>query len=105
MYHCHTDYSLLDSATKPQEYVDLAVKYGQKALSIAREIIMWKTGKKTTIAEQMRRVSEAVQKETEEEIESGKLNKELLTKEPVFILDRAYTDTDSIPHGESITKH
>lgn len=35
MYHCHTEYSLLDSCTKYQEYVDLAVKNGQKALSIS----------------------------------------------------------------------
>lgn len=35
MYHCHSDYSLLDSATKYQDYVDLAVKNGQKALSIS----------------------------------------------------------------------
>ena len=35
VYHCHSDYSLLDSATKYQEYVDLAVKNGSKALSIS----------------------------------------------------------------------
>lgn len=35
MYHCHTEYSLLDSCTKYQDYVDLAVKNGQKALSIS----------------------------------------------------------------------
>ena len=35
MYHCHTDYSLLDSCTKPQDYVDLAVRDGMKALSIS----------------------------------------------------------------------
>lgn len=35
MYHCHTDYSLLDSCTKPQEYVDLAVRDGMKALSFS----------------------------------------------------------------------
>lgn len=35
MYHCHTEYSLLDSCTKVQDYVDLAVKNGQKALSIS----------------------------------------------------------------------
>ena len=35
MYHCHTELSLLDSCTKYQEYVDLAVKNGQKALSIS----------------------------------------------------------------------
>lgn len=35
MYHCHTELSLLDSCTKYQDYVDLAVKYGQKALSIS----------------------------------------------------------------------
>lgn len=31
----HTDYSLLDSATKPKDYVDLAVENGHKALSIS----------------------------------------------------------------------
>lgn len=35
MYHCHTEYSLLDSCTKYQDYIDLAVKNGQKALSIS----------------------------------------------------------------------
>lgn len=35
MYHCHSWYSLLDSCTSPQEYVDLAVKNGQRALSIS----------------------------------------------------------------------
>ena len=35
MYHCHTDYSLLDSTTQYQDYIDLAVKNGSKALSIS----------------------------------------------------------------------
>ena len=35
MYHCHSEYSLLDSCTKYQDYIDLAVKNGQKALSIS----------------------------------------------------------------------
>lgn len=35
MFHCHTEYSLLDSCTKVQDYVDLAVKNGSKALSIS----------------------------------------------------------------------
>lgn len=35
MYHCHSEYSLLDSCTKYQDYVDLAVKNGSKALSIS----------------------------------------------------------------------
>lgn len=35
MYHCHTEYSLLDSCTKYQDYVDLAVANGSKALSIS----------------------------------------------------------------------
>lgn len=35
MYHCHSEYSLLDSCTKFTDYVDLAVKNGQKALSIS----------------------------------------------------------------------
>lgn len=35
MFHCHSDYSLLDSCTKYQEYVDLAVRDGAKALSIS----------------------------------------------------------------------
>lgn len=35
MYHCHTEDSLLDSATKYQDYIDLCVENGQKALSIS----------------------------------------------------------------------
>ena len=35
MYHCHSEYSLLDSCTKYQDYIDLAVKNGSKALSIS----------------------------------------------------------------------
>lgn len=35
MYHCHTELSLLDSCTKYQDYVDLAVKSSSKALSIS----------------------------------------------------------------------
>lgn len=35
MYHCHSDYSLLDSCTKYQEYVELAKRDGAKALSIS----------------------------------------------------------------------
>lgn len=35
MYHCHSEYSLLDSCTKYTDYIDLAVKNGQKALSIS----------------------------------------------------------------------
>lgn len=35
MYHCHTEDSLLDSCTKAQDYIDLAVENGQKALSIS----------------------------------------------------------------------
>lgn len=35
MYHCHTEDSLLDSCTKYQEYVDLVVRDGGKALSIS----------------------------------------------------------------------
>lgn len=35
MYHCHTEYSLLDSCTKYTDYIDLAVKNGQRALSIS----------------------------------------------------------------------
>ena len=26
MYHCHSDYSLLDSSTKYQEYIELGLK-------------------------------------------------------------------------------
>lgn len=33
MYHCHSDYSLLDSCTKFQEYVDLAAQNGQRAIA------------------------------------------------------------------------
>lgn len=35
MYHCHSEYSLLDSCTKYTDYVDLAVRDGAKALSIS----------------------------------------------------------------------
>ena len=35
MYHCHTEDSLLDSCTKYQEYVDLIVRDGGRALSIS----------------------------------------------------------------------
>lgn len=35
MYHCHTDYSLLDSCTKADDYIKLSVKNGAKALSIS----------------------------------------------------------------------
>lgn len=35
MYHCHTELSLLDSCTKYQDYIDLAVANGQKTLSIS----------------------------------------------------------------------
>ena len=35
MYHCHTEYSLLDSCTKYQDYIDLALANGSKALSIS----------------------------------------------------------------------
>lgn len=35
MYHCHSDYSLLDSCTKYQDYVELAKANGSKALSIS----------------------------------------------------------------------
>ena len=35
MYHCHSDYSLLDSCTDAKEYVELCVRDGSKALSIS----------------------------------------------------------------------
>lgn len=35
MYHCHTEYSLLDSCTKPQEYIDLVVRDGMRAISFS----------------------------------------------------------------------
>lgn len=35
MYHCHTEDSLLDSCTKYQDYIDLAVENNSKALSIS----------------------------------------------------------------------
>lgn len=35
MYHCHSEYSLLDSCTKYTDYIDLAVRDGAKALSIS----------------------------------------------------------------------
>jgi len=34
-YHMHTEYSLLDSCTKPKEYVDLAVQNGMRALAFS----------------------------------------------------------------------
>lgn len=34
-YHMHTEYSLLDSCTKYEDYIELAVKNGQKALSFS----------------------------------------------------------------------
>lgn len=35
MYHCHSEYSLLDSCSKVQDYVDLAVRDGMKAISFS----------------------------------------------------------------------
>ena len=35
MFHCHTELSLLDSCTTYQEYIDLSVQNGSKALSIS----------------------------------------------------------------------
>lgn len=35
MFHCHSDYSLLDSCTKYTDYIKLAVENGQRALSIS----------------------------------------------------------------------
>ena len=35
MFHCHSEYSLLDSCTKYQDYIDLTVRDGAKALSIS----------------------------------------------------------------------
>jgi len=35
MYHCHTDYSLLDSCTKFKDYIDLAVQNNQRAISFS----------------------------------------------------------------------
>ena len=35
MFHCHSDYSLNDSCTKYQEYIQLAVDNGMRALSIS----------------------------------------------------------------------
>lgn len=34
-YHMHTEYSLLDSCTKPQDYIDLAARDGLKAISFS----------------------------------------------------------------------
>lgn len=34
-YHMHTEYSLLDSCTKYQDYIDLAVRDGLKAISFS----------------------------------------------------------------------
>lgn len=35
MYHCHTEDSLLDSCSRYTDYIDLAVKNGQKAISFS----------------------------------------------------------------------
>lgn len=35
MYHCHSDYSLLDSCTKPEDYIKIAADVGQKCISIS----------------------------------------------------------------------
>lgn len=35
MYHSHSELSILDSCTKYTDYIELAVKYGQKAISIS----------------------------------------------------------------------
>lgn len=32
-YHVHTEMSLLDSATKYQDYIDIAAQYGQTAIA------------------------------------------------------------------------
>lgn len=34
-YHMHTEYSLLDSCTKYQDYIGLAVRDGLKAISFS----------------------------------------------------------------------
>lgn len=34
-YHMHTEYSLLDSCTKPQDYIDMATRDGLKAISFS----------------------------------------------------------------------
>lgn len=34
-YHVHTEYSLLDSCSKTQEYIDLAVRDGLRAISFS----------------------------------------------------------------------
>lgn len=33
LYHCHSDYSLLDSCTKFEDYVNLAIEHGQPAIA------------------------------------------------------------------------
>lgn len=35
MFHCHTEYSLLDSCDKVQAYIDLAVRDGANAISFS----------------------------------------------------------------------
>lgn len=35
MFHCHSEYSLLDSCTKYQDYIELSIKNGAKALSVS----------------------------------------------------------------------
>lgn len=34
-YHVHTDYSLLDSSTSYNEYVDMCVRSGMKAIAFS----------------------------------------------------------------------
>lgn len=42
-YHVHTELSLLDSVTKFQDYIDIAVRYGQKAIAFTEHgnIYQW----------------------------------------------------------------
>lgn len=43
VYHCHTELSLLDSATNFQDYIDMAVRNGQKAIALTEHgnIYQW----------------------------------------------------------------
>lgn len=43
VYHCHSDYSLLDSTTDFKDYIEKAVEYGQKAIGFSEHgtILGW----------------------------------------------------------------
>lgn len=52
-YHLHTDLSLLDSCTKAKDYVELAVKLGQKAIAFTEHGNLFNWVSKKQICDQM----------------------------------------------------